>query len=143
MSEPIEIAIQRFNGKYSCSQAVFSAFAPRYGLSDEMAIKIPAALGGGLSRQGHVCGAVNGALMVLGLARGKIDPQEKEALYQLGAEFIERFEALHASVTCRELIGYDLSLPQEAQAAKEAEVSKAVCPAFVRSAAEILDDLLG
>jgi C_GCAxxG_C_C family probable redox protein len=142
-SEPLKIAIKRFNGPYSCSQAVFSAFAPRYGLSDELALKIAAPLGGGMARQGHVCGAVSGALMVLGLARGSTDPLDKEAIYQLGKEFIERFEALHATVLCRELIGYDFSVPEEARAAREARISSQVCPAFVHTAAEILVDLLG
>jgi hypothetical protein len=118
-SEPLKIAIKRFNGPYSCSQAVFSAFAPRYGLSDELALKIAAPLGGGMARQGHVCGAVSGALMVLGLARGS------------------------TTVLCRELIGYDFSVPEEARAAREARISSQVCPAFVHTAAEILVDLLG
>ena len=142
MHESLKIAIERFNGPYSCSQAVFSAFAPRYGLSDELALKIAAPFGGGMARQGHVCGAVSGALMALGLARGSADPQDKEAIYQLGKEFIERFEALHATVLCRELIGYDLSIPEEARAARKAQVSSQVCPAFVHAAAEILEDLL-
>jgi C_GCAxxG_C_C family probable redox protein len=143
MRESLKIAMDRFDGPYSCSQAVFSAFAPRYGLSDELALKIASPFGGGMSRQGHVCGAVSGALLVLGLARGSADPQDKAAIYELGREFIERFEALHATVVCRELIGYDLSLPAEASAAKQAGITGEVCPALVRGAAEILEDMLG
>ena len=142
MTEPIDIAIERFNGRYSCSQSVFSAFAPRYGLSDETALKIASPFGGGMARQGHVCGAVSGALMVLGLARGSADPQDKETIYQLSQEFMARFEALHTSMLCRELIGYDLSVPEQARAARDTGVTGQRCPAFVRSAAEILVELL-
>jgi len=142
MKEPIDIAIERFNGHYSCSQSIFSAFAPRYGLSDDQALRIASPLGGGIARQGHVCGAVSGAMMVLGLARGTADPQDKDEIYRLGAEFVARFEALHTSIRCRELIGYDLSLPEQASAARDAGVTRRLCPAFVRSAAEILADLL-
>lgn len=142
MKTPSQTAVERFAGPYSCSQAVFSAFAPQHGLSDELALKIASALGGGLARQGHVCGAVSGALLVIGLARGRADPHQKEAVYELGRAFIDRFQALHASVQCRDLLGYDLSDPEDARAAREAGASGRLCPAFVRDAAVLLEELL-
>jgi C_GCAxxG_C_C family probable redox protein len=74
MTDPIQIANERFAQQYSCSQAVFSAFAPQFGISDEQAIKLASPFGGGMARQGQVCGAVSGALMAIGLARGSTDP---------------------------------------------------------------------
>jgi C_GCAxxG_C_C family probable redox protein len=143
VTNPVDIAVERFDGPYSCSQAVFSAFAPQYGLTDELAVKISAPFGGGMSRQGNVCGAVSGALMVIGLARGSVDPKDKQLVYRLGEEFIQRFESGHTSVLCRDLLGLDLSDSEQAQAAKDQRLFTRLCPAFVRNAAEILSELLG
>ncbi len=142
MTDPVQTTNERFSKSYSCSQAVFSAFASRLGLTDEQAIKLASPFGGGTARQGYVCGAVTGALMVIGLARGTTDPKDKDAIYQLGQEFIKRFEARHGTVLCRELTGYDFRNPEEYQAAKDQEISTSVCPKFVQSAAEIVSEFL-
>lgn len=143
MTNPVDIAVERFEGPYSCSQAVFSAFAPQYGLTDELAVKISAPFGGGMARQGNVCGAVSGALMVIGLARGSVDPKDKQLVYRLGEEFIQRFESGHTSVLCRDLLGFDLSDSEQAQTARDQGLFTRLCPAFVRNAAEILFEMLG
>ncbi len=143
MTDPIKTANERFSGPYSCSQAVFSAFAPRYGITDEQAIKIASTFGGGIALQGHICGAVTGALMVIGLAaNGVVDPEDKENIYRRGQEFMQQFESRHDTVLCRELTGYDFRVPDEFQAAKEQKLSTTLCPKFVNSAAELLLELL-
>lgn len=142
MTNPVDVAVTRFSQPYSCSQAVLSAFASELGLSDEQATKLASPFGGGMALQGRVCGAVTAALMVIGLARGTSDPKDKEAAYRLGQEFMQRFEAQHDSVLCRELIGYNLSAPEEYQAAKKLEVFTKACPKFVRSAAKLVTALI-
>jgi len=98
--------------------------------------------GGGVAHQGKVCGAVTGAVMVIGLARGSGNPKDKEIVYQLSQEFIKRFEARHGTVLCRDLTGFDFRIPGELQAAKDQDVPTKVCPKFVHSAAEILAEML-
>jgi C_GCAxxG_C_C family probable redox protein len=142
MTDPVNIANERFAGPYSCSQAVFSAYAPRFGITKEQAIKIASAFGGGIALQGHVCGAVTGALMVIGLANGTVDPEDKENIYRTGQEFIKRFEEQHDTVICRELTGYDFRVPGEFQAAKDQKLSTTLCPEFVKSAAELVSEFL-
>ncbi len=142
MTDPINIASERFEQHYSCSQAVFSAFAPHYGLTEEQAVKLASPFGGGMARQGQVCGAVTGALMVIGLARGATDPKDKETIYRLGQEFMQKFEARHGSVLCRELIDFDMRVPEEYQTAKDTKVFSTLCPKFVQTAAEIIAELI-
>jgi C_GCAxxG_C_C family probable redox protein len=143
MTDPIQIANERFSQQYSCSQAVLSAFAPRFGLTEEQAIKLASPFGGGVARQGHVCGAVTGALMVIGLACGSTDPKDKETVYRLGQEFMQKFEARHGSMLCRELIDFDMRVPEEYQAARDTKVFTTLCPKFVGGAAEIISEILG
>jgi C_GCAxxG_C_C family probable redox protein len=142
MENPADIAAARFGKKLNCAQAVFSAFAPTLGLDEETALKIASPFGGGVARRGEVCGAVTGALMALGLARGSSTPEGKEETYRLGQEFLRRFEAGHKSILCRGLLEIDISTPEGHTRAQEAGVFQSVCPLVVREAAELLQAML-
>jgi len=139
------LAIERFLGPYNCAQSVFSAFAPEFGLEEATALKIAGAFGAGLAYTGETCGAVTGALMVIGLKHGKASPEDEEAkerCYAKAKMFMERFQARCGALQCRQLIGYDLSRPEEVQSAKAAGIFTERCPDFVLAAIEILEEIL-
>ena len=73
-----EIAVSTFAANYSCAQSVLSAFANQFGLPVQTALKLASPFGGGIARRGETCGAVTGALLVLGLARGADQPSGKD-----------------------------------------------------------------
>ena len=138
-------AESQFEKGYSCAPAVFSAYSERFGLETELARKIACGFGGGIGHTGKTCGAVTGAVMVIGLKHGQADANDEESrqeTHKLVKEFIDRFEALHGSVECRELIGYDLSNPVEFESAKASGVIERKCHGFVYDAARILEDIL-
>ena len=92
--DPKAVAAANFGKGLACSQAVFGAFAGKYGLSAEMAVKISAGFAGGMGRTGGTCGAVTGGIMVLGLAFTTNDPDprvSREPANRKTAEFIRRF----------------------------------------------------
>ncbi|MFH0878778.1 MAG: C-GCAxxG-C-C family protein [Lentisphaerota bacterium] len=144
MSNPVDIADKHFEQDFNCAQSVFSAFAVQFNLylDEETAVKIAAPFGGGMARRGGPCGAVTGALMAIGLARGAATPESKEEVYRLGREFMRRFEEKHGTLLCRELIGCDISTPEGLQNAHASGVTRSVCPKVVHDAAEILHTLL-
>jgi len=137
-----EAAVATFLESYNCSQAVLSAFAERSGLDRSTALRLASPFGGGLARRGEVCGAVTGALMALGLARGTDTPASKDEIYRLSRELMGQFEARHGSILCRALIDCDISTPAGHQAAADKGVFRSICPGLVREAAEILQELL-
>lgn len=141
-----DLAVTRFKEGFSCSQALLSAFAPQFGLDQETALKISGAFGGGMGRMGETCGAVTGALMVIGLRFGQTnveDEDAKEKSYELAREFADRFRARNNACTkCRELLGCEIGTPEGMQTAKEKELFTMLCPKFVRDAAEIVEQLL-
>lgn len=141
-----DLAVTRFKEGFSCSQAVLSAFAPQFGLNQETALKISGAFGGGMGRMGETCGAVTGALMVIGLRFGQTNAEDedaKEKSYELAREFAHRFRARNNACTkCRELLGCEIGTPEGMQTAKEKELFTMLCPKFVRDAAEIVEQLL-
>jgi C_GCAxxG_C_C family probable redox protein len=142
----LEMATAYFTQGLSCSQAVFSTYAPRLGLASELALRIAAPFGAGIASTGHTCGAVTGALMVIGLKLGHTSAQDqaaKDETRQCAQELLARFKTRHGSVECRELLGCDLSTPQGWQAAREQGLFDTRCPVFVRDATELVGELLG
>ena len=79
---------------YNCAQSVLATFAPEIGLTGEEAFRLGGPFGAGMHR-GSVCGALTGALMVLGLAGA---PQS--AASALMAEFAEK----HGCIDCAQLL---------------------------------------
>jgi C_GCAxxG_C_C family probable redox protein len=140
----IETAVSRFAEGFNCSQAVFSAFAESLGIEETDALRIAAGFGGGMGRMAEICGAVTGALMVLGMKYGGTTPdrEAKERVYQQVREFAARFRARHGSLVCRDLLGCDISTAAGHQSAREQNLFTSRCPPFVRGAAEILEELL-
>ena len=133
----IEDAVQIFENGYMCSQAVFAAFSEDYGLSREQALKIGACFGSGM-RKGEVCGACTGALMALGLKYGDNKAESNEVC----ETFLDEFKRQNGSFICRDLLGCDISTPEGVKQARDNNLFKEICPEMVRSAAEIVDEIL-
>ena len=134
-----------FKDGFNCSQAVFSALAPRFGLDRGIAARTACAFGGGMARRGEACGAVTGALMAIGLARGGGRPDqkdEKEAAYAAARELMRRFEERNGSVLCRELLGCRIGTPEGFERAKSEGLFDTLCPRLVRDAVEIFEELV-
>lgn len=130
---------------FSCAPAVFSTYSEQFGLEKELALKIACGFGGGIGRTGRTCGAVTGAVMVIGLKHGQAstgDEESRKRTHKLVKEFIDKFTALHGSVECRQLIGYDLGDSAELKLARESGVFQKKCASFVYDAARILEDVL-
>jgi C_GCAxxG_C_C family probable redox protein len=134
--------VDRFLSGVNCSQAVLATYGPDHGLASLDCLKVSSGFGSGM-RRAEVCGAVTGALMVLGLQYGPKDTADtsKEAVYAKVAEFSSRFESRCGSILCRDLLECDISTPAGKQQALDKNLFKTVCPEMVRIAAEILEEL--
>jgi C_GCAxxG_C_C family probable redox protein len=137
------LAVARFREGFSCSQSVLSAFAPDLGLDADAALRVSAAFGGGMGRTGGTCGAVTGALMVLGLKYGAtaVNPAAKALTSARAREFMTRFQAHHGATVCAGLLGVNIGTPEGHRAARDADLFKTVCPGLAASAALILQEL--
>jgi C_GCAxxG_C_C family probable redox protein len=128
----------------NCSQAVFEVFAPSFGIDAKTARRIAAAFAGGMGR-GAECGAVTGALMVIGMKHGKTkskDPKADEKTFAKSAEFIDEFKARHNQVRCSALLGTNMGTPEGIKKAAQLGYFTSRCPEYVASSVEILDKLL-
>jgi len=141
-----EIAVSCFDSGFSCSQSILSTFGPRFGLDRELALRVAGAFGGGMARMGETCGAVTGALMVIGLCYSKVKPEDdeaKELTYRLVNRYVEEFKQQYGSISCRDLLGCDLSTVEGRLSAKQNDLFNSKCRSFVRSSAKIIESLLG
>ena len=138
-----EKAVAHFLEGYNCAQSVLLTMFEHWNGEDELIPKIATALGGGIGRCGSVCGALTGGVMALGIKYGTNEPLLEKRLkaYELAQRFFKRFEKQHGSVLCRELIGYDLSIPEELEEARKAKVSEEKCVNFIRKTVETLLEL--
>lgn len=139
-----EKALSYFANNFNCSQAVFTSFATEMGIDEELALKLATQFGGG-ARCGQMCGAVSGALMVLGLKYGHChsdNNEEKSRAYSLAVEFNKLFCEKNGSIVCKDLLGYDLSVPDELALIKEKNLFSTVCTKMVADAAEIVEQML-
>ncbi|MFN2285513.1 MAG: C-GCAxxG-C-C family protein [Anaerolineae bacterium] len=141
----IEEAVAYFAEGFSCAQSVCAAYAPLYGMEREMALRAAGAFGGGMGRSGQICGAVTGAIIVIGLKYGKTQAEDnatRETCYALAAEFIRRFEERHGALTCPGLLGCHIGTPEGRALAHEKGLYASICANLVRDAAEILEAVL-
>lgn len=140
-----DAAIECFSSGFNCAQAVFSTYCDDLGLETEMAKRIAGGFGAGMGYIGETCGAVTGAIMLIGLKYGKVDVEDnaaKDKTYELVQEFTKRFKAINRSVKCKELLGFDLSIPEDLNTVKEKQLFSTLCPKFVRDSSEIIEELL-
>lgn len=108
---------------YNCCQSVLVPFAGELGISRKQAYAMGAHFGSGM-RHGAACGALSGALMVLGgLGYG-----EKEAL-----EFIRSFRQNHGATECAALLK---------ASHQRGELRKEHCDGLVYEMTQALCDLL-
>ncbi len=124
---------------------MLSTYGQRFGLDRETGLRAAGAFGAGMARRGETCGAVTGALMVIGLKHAKMrldDDDYRELSYALAQEFMDAFRDRNKSLQCRELLGVDVSTPEGMAAVREKNLFATVCPRFVQEAAEILERLL-
>ena len=138
-------AVQYFEKGYICSQAVFAAYAEDFSITEKQALQIGACFGGGMNK-GEVCGACTGALMVLGMKYGQYDISDtasRTAENAKAVQFLDEFENRKGSYVCREILGCDLRTEEGRNYARSNGLFGKLCPEMVRTAAEILAEMLG
>ena len=143
-SEEVNQTLACFKEGFNCTQAMLSTYGPQFGLDRESAVRIARAFGSGMG-MGETCGAVTGALMVIGLKHAGLKVRSlfsKDRTEDIAREFVVRFKARNGTTVCRELLGCDVSSFEGLKTAKKEKHFKKRCPKFVQDAAEILEEIL-
>lgn len=102
---------------FNCAESIFLAFrelaAPELG---EDMVKIATPFGGGMGRAGCVCGALSGAMLILGAARGRTDPSvPRKESYSLSQEYHNMFKERFGATCCRILVKHEFGSREQGE----------------------------
>ncbi len=125
----------------NCGQSVLLAFTDVTGFTEEQSMALASGFGGGL-RCGGICGVVNAAAVVLGMAYPSTlenGPAGKKRSSELTKAFQQRFTERFRQLNCRELLADKELVGTEL--AQELGVTQH-CRVLVVSGVELLDELL-
>ena len=145
IEETIAKAKRDFYGGYNCAQTVLLQFCTDYSLAPESALRLASGFGGGMA-VGKTCGALSGAIMVLGIACGFSDQgltaEGKQSFRSLVQELNERFCQMHGSPDCTDLLGLDLNQPGNRDIARELNLPETHCARYIESSIRLLKEML-
>jgi C_GCAxxG_C_C family probable redox protein len=145
--DKVNKALANFNegSGFNCAQSVIEVFGPDLGLNSDLSLKVAGVFGGGIGKSGETCGAVTGALMVLGLVYGVTDMDDRDAMQDatsMAKKFMDQFSSAHGSVKCKELLGLDISTDEGLEQIKERKLAVKLCSGYISDAVRILENLL-
>jgi len=138
-------AVATFNNGFNCAQAVFATYAEEFGINQAQALKISCGFGAGMGRRQEVCGAVSGAILLIGCKHGKVrkeDTAANETTYRLVREFSEQFISRHGNISCKELLGCNLQTPEGQKFFTENNFKELKCIRYVHDASELAEAML-
>ncbi len=119
------------------------AVCREFGIEKDVNPAIANLFAGGFGNTGSVCGAVVGAVMAIGLKKGRGETMEEGfANYALVQEFRRRFEDEMESINCRELTGLDLTTQEGLGQLMTSEEIMGVCFTSVGVAYKLAVDVL-
>ena len=116
----------------SCSQGTLLALQETFNLGDTQVLKAATAMPG-IALRGETCGAVIGAMMAVGLAFGRENPEDWPAVQKTTKacrKLCKEFEAIFGSCNCRDVQhhifgrSYELTDAEDMKAFAEADAIK-------------------
>ncbi len=138
-------AVELFNRDYNCAEAVTVAVGSHFEPEQRCFPRVATCFGGGVGRRGEICGALAGAVMVVGLLKGRRSSEGREAkdrAYQSAEQVVEAFRHRFGNVSCRALIGIDLSDPNGQETYRRKDVHNKFCVEYVAEAARLAHDAI-
>ncbi len=144
MNEIIK-AEQEFEKGFNCCQSVLSVYCEQLDLNRNTALLLSSAFGGGINKMGEICGAVSGAIMLIGLKYGRIKADDQVAIEKTEKQtnnFLDEFKKRNKFLKCKELLGYNFGIESENEFIKTNDLTRQLCPKFVKDAVEIFEEIV-
>ena len=122
----VEQVVADFTTKYNCCQSLLLTYGIQHLRSKELAIRLGTGFGGGIASHGLVCGAVTGGIISISLAYGMTEDTDTQ----------------HGTIQCNELLECDIHTAEGQETIREKNLFQIRCPEFIRTAAQLLEELL-
>jgi C_GCAxxG_C_C family probable redox protein len=140
----VEEAVRLYRDGFNCPQAVLCAYAEDLGLNRAAALKIASPFGGGIARNGKICGAVTGGLMVIGLRNWDSQKEREDGkaeVYRISNEFMSEIKKRNSSLDCEELLGISVSTAEGRAEMKDNNLDVKVCQKVINDVVNLLEQL--
>ena len=99
-------------GGLNCAESTLNGVATSLGIDSDAVYRIATPFGGGLARNGYLCGSLAAGLMLIGLKYGRTSPDQ------------------YGTINCREITGIDLKDEIQVKEKKE-QVHESICRPLV------------
>lgn len=145
MKDRVKEAKELFESGFNCTQAVLLSFCDELGLPQETASKIACPFGGGIGGHGKICGALTGAMMVIGLKYGSAsstDVDSKGISRKKAHLLLDHFEEKHGSCNCEDLISCRLYELNTEELTVKRHFIHSTCPGFIETVIVFLEEEL-
>jgi C_GCAxxG_C_C family probable redox protein len=136
-------ALEYFSSGYNCAESVLLALSAELGYEKDPCLpRIATGFGGGIARNGDICGALAGGMMALGLALGRDDGLgSREPCYPAADKLFNAFVEKFGHSTCRGILGADLKTTDGLKAHTNGE-HKPYCNACVEWTTNAAQDII-
>lgn len=107
MSEKAKLAMQLHAEGHNCAQAVFCAFSDDLGIDHETACRLMEGFGGGMGDRTNVCGALSGAVAVIGYHFSNGVPErgpQRNMVYGKVSQATQAFKELYQNTVCADIL---------------------------------------
>ncbi len=142
-NEAVERAISYIDEGFLCVEAVFKTLADMHGTDSDLIPRVASGLAAGIARTSHVCGALTGAILGLGLWFGRNEPVETDRKpYWYSRRFICSWLDLYPETNCTLLLGVDLDDPEGIATFEAENMWDKKCKEYIRDAVSLAYDLL-
>lgn len=141
--EVVNRAMGYIDEGFLCVEAVFMALADMHGTESELIPKVASGLAAGIARTGHICGAVTGAILGLGLWYGRVKPVETfKKSYWYSRRYVCEWLELYPETGCSDLLGLSLDDPEGYDRYVSEDMWNKKCKEYVRDAVGLAYDFL-
>lgn len=128
-------------GGFNCAESTMYGITTTLGIENKNLLPFASPFGGGLGRNGKICGSLMVGMMLLGNKFGRNDPDEPRApAYAAADRLLENFEAKFGKLNCRDLTGLDLKAIDNTGEEKQ-RVHHEVCRPIVKQVCEWVSEM--
>ncbi len=126
-----------FRAGLYCAESVLLAAAEAFQIQNDLIPRIATGFCSGVARTGGLCGAVSGAILAVGMLRGRNRSTDKvDDSYRLVRRIARGFEERFGSTNCFQLTGCRLDTPEGQALFKEKKMGDQ-CARFTAEAARL------
>lgn len=143
-----EKAVDLFFKRLHCSQVLATVGLEKLGKNEPEVIKALGSFGGGIGGSGNVCGALVGAVSVMGTlySRAALEEKENPRMWAATKAVMKKFEALtneYGGINCGQIAQVDwMDWNQVKNFYRNPESRRQVCVKVVGETAKLLGELL-